>query len=84
MNNELKISTKDVKVKLTLVNRQSITGTLNIIGYDRLSDFIEIDKGKHLKLYNATTEGNTLNFILVTKVHVLYYELDITKNTYYM
>lgn len=64
---------KNIKVKIILDNDKKISCTINMAGYDRFSDFIENEKSDHLKLTNATLDGNKYDFLLLNKKRIVGY-----------
>lgn len=68
---------KKEKIRIILVNETVLTGEILIMGnfINRFSDFIEKTDEKYLKLTNVNLKGKTLNFILIPKDKVLYYEI---------
>ncbi len=67
---------KSLEVKLTLVNGKTVQGKMNIMGYKRMSDFIDDSTSNHIRLYDVKMPGatSTTSFILVPKTKVLFYE----------
>ena len=64
--------TKETKVKIKLVNGSNITGAINTVGYDRLSDFFEKSDSTFLKVYKASVTGSENSTIILNKVNILY------------
>ena len=65
--------TKETKVKIKLSNGGTLTGIINTVGYDRLSDFIEKSESKFIKVYKASVTGNlSTSTIILNKHHILY------------
>lgn len=75
---EPKYKIKEEEIIVTLMNNIVLEGTVNIMEYNRFSDFIENDKTTHIKLYNARKEssiaGATKRFVLIPKANVAWYE----------
>lgn len=63
----------NVKVKIILENSKVITGTVNIVGYNRFSDFIEQEKVQYLKLKDVTFAGNPYKFIMINRNKIIGY-----------
>ena len=72
------MKTNPKKVTIVLNNGYQLTGEVNILSFDRFSDFIETYTAKHIKLFNVII-GNipsepTSNFYIIPKDNILYYE----------
>ena len=69
---------KTLKVTITLLNDQILDGTLNIIGYQRFSDFLEGDVKSNIQLFDVINgigiKGATKRFVVIPKTSILYYE----------
>lgn len=69
---------KPMKVTITLINGDEINGSINIIGFDRFSEFIEGDVKGNIQLFNAITgkgiKGTTKRFIVIPKSAIMFYE----------
>jgi len=67
--------TKETKsIRVVLTNGQSITGNVNIAGYERFSDFIEVNKETHIKMYQAIHDGRPYTFLMIPKTNILFYD----------
>ena len=67
--------TKENKeIRVVLINGQSITGSVNIAGYKRFSDFIEKNAEDHLKMYQAIHDGRPYQFLMIPKLNILFYD----------
>ncbi|GEM_PF-3334806 len=64
--------TKETRVKVKLVNGGLLTGVINTVGYDRLSDYIEKNGSTFLKIYKASVTGSENTTIILNKANVLY------------
>jgi hypothetical protein len=64
--------TKESKVKIKLINGGSLTGVINTVGYDRLSDCIEKSDTSFIKVYKASVTGNENSTIILNKDNILY------------
>lgn len=65
--------TKDsIKVEVLLSNQTIINGYINIIGYDRFSDFINKDYNRFIMIYNAVKCGKGGSNIMVNKDNIVY------------
>ncbi len=64
---------KEAKVKITLEGNKVITGSVNIDGFDRFSDYIEYNE-KNIKIYNGSVGGNQFRFLIIPKDKICYYE----------
>ena len=64
--------TKESKVKIKLVNGGNLTGVINTVGYDRLSDCIEKNGSNFIKVYKASVTGNENSTIILNKLNILY------------
>lgn len=65
-------------VILILINGDQLRGEVNIMDFKRFSDFIETHPAKHIKLFNVSKNNNygdsIINFILIPKEKILYYQ----------
>jgi sRNA-binding regulator protein Hfq len=64
--------TKETKVKIKLINGGNLTGVINTVGYDRLSDFFEKSGSTFIKVYKASVTGSENSTIILNKVNILY------------
>jgi sRNA-binding regulator protein Hfq len=64
--------TEETKVKIKLMNGSSLTGVINTVGYDRLSDFFEKNGGNFIKVYKASVTGSDNSTIILNVSNVLY------------
>ena len=64
--------TKETKVKIKLINGGKLTGVINTVGYDRLSDFFEKSGSTFVKVYKASVTGNKNTTIILNKSNILY------------
>ena len=62
------------EIRIILVNGQSITGNVNIAGYNRFSDFIEKNEENHIKMYQAIHDGRPYGFLMIPKTNILFYD----------
>ncbi|MFU8769928.1 MAG: hypothetical protein ACNA7H_09345 [Desulfotignum sp.] len=69
----MQYETKNVKTKIILDNEKIISGTVNVAGYDRFSDFIENEKTDHLKLTDVTIDGSKYKFLLLNRKTIFGY-----------
>ncbi|MBF0224287.1 MAG: hypothetical protein HQK76_02430 [Desulfobacterales bacterium] len=66
---------KGQKVKIRLTNNYVIQGTINIVGFERVSDFLQKNTEPYLILYNARTDdGDIQKTLLVSKIQILWIE----------
>lgn len=66
-------SVNNINVKILLINEKYLTASVNIIGFERFSDFINDMKEDHLKLTNVILNGKEYPFMLLNKNHVIGY-----------
>jgi len=64
--------TKETKVKIKLMNGSSLSGVINTVGFDRLSDFFEKNKSNFIKVYKASVTGSENATIILNLSNVLY------------
>ncbi len=64
--------TKETKVTIKLVNGGNLTGVINTVGYDRLSDFFEKSGSSFVKVYKASVTGSENATIILNKANILY------------
>ena len=64
--------TKETKVKIKLINGGNLTGVINTVGFDRLSDFFEKNESTFIKIYKASVTGSDNATIILNKANVLY------------
>lgn len=74
-----------MKVTIQLNSGEQLNGEINIMEYERFSDFIENDTTSHIKLFNATRghniTGSMAKFILIPKGNISYFEpFDVKRN----
>lgn len=69
----MQYETKNVKAKIILDDEKVISGTVNVAGYNRFSDFIENEKTDHLKLTNVTIDGSIYKFFLLNRRRIFGY-----------
>ena len=73
-------SRSDVGVKVRLINHQTVIGTINIVGYQRLSDWLQKDPEPYMIICDAQIEGEvSRGTMFLNKQHVLWIEPDIEK-----
>ena len=73
MKNNLKTPKNNVKVKVRLINDKVIKGTLNISGYERLSDFLNNNNNTtYLSLYESVYNAEQNGFVLINKNNILF------------
>jgi len=67
-----------IKVTLTLDNGTIMIGEVNIIDYNRFSDFIDNHSSEYLRFFNARTKSSIgsgiKRFVLIPKAKILFYE----------
>jgi hypothetical protein len=73
MENKKVAIQKETEVKITLEGNKVISGSVNIDGFDRFSDYIEHNE-KNIKIYNGTVGGNKFRFLIIPKDKICYYE----------
>lgn len=72
--NEKKINIeKQVEIRVMIEGNKIITGSINIDGFDRFSDFVEHSE-QNVKLYNGAISGTKFDFIIIPKKKICYYE----------
>ena len=64
MRKEAFIENKNCKVEIFTLDGKSSMGFLNILGYDRLSDYLEKHSSDFIMLYNSGSYTNRTLFIL--------------------
>ena len=64
--------TKETKVKIKLINGSNLTGVINTVGFERLSDFFEKNNSNFIKVYKASVTGSDNSTIILNKANVLY------------
>ncbi len=64
---------KQVEVRIMIEGNKIITGSVNIDGFDRFSDFVE-HNDQNIKVYNGAISGNKFNFVIIPKKKICYYE----------
>jgi len=55
--------TKSIKVEIFTINGKSNIGFLNILGYERLSDYLEKLSSDFITLYNLGSDNNKTLFL---------------------
>lgn len=68
-----KWAVQNLKIKIVLDDTKILIGTVNMVGFDRFSDFIEKDNSKFLKLTNVTLGGTNYPFMMLNKFKILGY-----------
>jgi hypothetical protein len=67
-----------IKVRIVLKNGDHLNGEVNLMDYQRFSDFIENHGVKHIKLFNVKQGDDysdlLIDFLLIPKDNILYYE----------
>lgn len=71
--NKKTIPTKDLEVTAIFKSGIKMNGCINIIGFDRLSDFLNNDKDQYIKLYKATVKGVGGVTVVIPKSSIDYY-----------
>jgi len=66
-------ATDNIEIKIILDGNKILVGTVNMLGYDRFSDFIELDDSRFLKLSKVILGGNKYNFLMLNKSKILGY-----------
>ena len=56
--------TKNNKVKISTIDGKSNVGFLNILGYERLSDYLQNLSSDFIMLYNSGSDNNRTLFIV--------------------
>ncbi|MDC3237137.1 hypothetical protein OAT93_00170 [bacterium] len=64
---------KQVKLRIMIEGNKIITGSVNIDGFDRFSDYVE-HKEQNIKIYDGVIAGNKFEFIIIPKDKILFYE----------
>ncbi len=64
--------TKETKVKIKLINGGYLTGVINTVGYERLSDFFEQSDSTFIKVYKASITENENSTIILNKINIIY------------
>lgn len=64
--------TKETKVKIKLINGSNLTGVINTVGFERLSDFFEKNGSNFIKVYKASVTGSDNSTIILNKANILY------------
>ncbi len=59
-----KIQNQSWKVRVQTVDGKSITGSLNILGFDRLSDYLQKHGEEFIMIYNGGTTKDKTLFVL--------------------
>lgn len=65
--------TENIKIKVLLVTDKILTGSINISGFNRFSDFIINSNEDHIKLTDVTLNGKNYPFMLLNKSSILGY-----------
>ena len=63
----LEYGTNNIKVDVNVDGWAVVSGTLNIVGYNKLSDFMERDVSKFIKLVDANRGARYYKFIMINK-----------------
>lgn len=67
----------EVSVTILMKTGREVKGKINILSYQRFSDFIDEDKSNHVKMYNAVEigqiKGASPKFILIPKNSIDWY-----------
>ncbi len=58
-----KIQNKDRKVKISTMDGKGVSGFINILGFDRLSDYLLNHNDEFIMLYNGGLHGKKTIFI---------------------
>ena len=72
MNNKI-TPTVDLKVTTVFKSGIKMNGCINIVGFDRLSDFLNKDKDNYIKLYKAIVKGVDGMTVVIPKSSIDYY-----------
>jgi hypothetical protein len=59
-----KIQNQSWKVRVQTVDGESVTGSLNILGFDRLSDYLHKHGEEFIMIYNGGTTKDKTLFVL--------------------
>jgi len=60
--------TKNIKVEITTIDGKSNVGFLNILGYERLSDYLQKLPSDFITLYNSGSNKNRTLFIATNNI----------------
>jgi len=66
-------STENKRIKVLLTNDKFMSGDINIVGFKRLSDFINNNNDTHLSLTNVMLNGKSHSFMMLNKNNVIGY-----------
>ena len=69
----LKYATENKRVRVLLINDKFMSGDINIVGFERLSDFINNNKDSHISLTNVMLNGKSHSFMMLNKNNVIGY-----------
>ena len=64
MGKEAFTETKNIKVRIFTIDGNCNVGLLNILGYERLSDYLQKFSSDFIMLYNSGSDNNRTLFIL--------------------
>jgi len=56
--------TKNIKVEIFTIDGKSNVGFLNILGYERLSDYLQKLSSDFIMLYNSSSDNNKTVFLM--------------------
>ncbi len=68
-----------IKVTIMLIGGLEMQGDVNILNFQRFSDYIEEDNFKYIRLYNARSQKKSIEttgqrFLLIPKDQILFFE----------
>ncbi len=63
---------KETRVKIKLINGGNLTGIINRVDFDKLSDCTEKSRSDFIKVYKASVTGSGNSTITLNKANILY------------
>lgn len=66
--------TNPSKIKVKFMDGSLATGTINSVGYDRLSTMFRTMEDDFFVLYRTTSNGSSDKVLFINKRHVMYIE----------
>jgi len=78
-----KYGTQYVSIFILLTSGQKMTGKINIVGFNKLSEFLEKDESKYLKLIDVTLGGAQYKFFMLDKQKIVGFYEEVRQNRTY-
>ena len=73
--NESGYTIKEQKIRCKLTTNETVEGKINMIGHERVSEYLEKNEDSYIKLYNSNSnEDNSQRTIFINKNQILWIE----------